>query len=118
MASGLAKLQLQGRRGEQIGATVPANIFQAVELVGYLGNGCRNDGLVERHEEDGETQGSRDEGKLRFTRVLGDGAIALGCGLVWFLVSLLAGRPIAECWKGKLLVRRHFEDGRQGAGKL
>ncbi len=84
------KGRLQGRRGEKVAAPIPANVLNAVEVIGDLGNGRRDDGLIEGNEEHGEAEGHQDHGQL---------------GAVWVVDTLVPVRSLAFCCWRVWLVR-------------
>lgn len=47
---------MQCARCEQIGRTIPSDIAQCLEMIRNLRNGSRDDSVVERNEEDRQTQ--------------------------------------------------------------
>lgn len=81
-----AKHELERRRRNHVRRTIPADITQAVEVVGDLGDGGRDDGAVEGDEEHG------DEGREH------DGPELERLGLVVLLGLLGEGRALGDCF--------------------
>ncbi|GJC89739.1 hypothetical protein ColLi_12577 [Colletotrichum liriopes] len=60
---------LQGGRGEEVRCAIPANVLDAAVLRRDGAEGRGDDGLVQRDEEDGETERGDDEDELQAGRV-------------------------------------------------
>jgi hypothetical protein len=71
---------LQRGRGQQVGGAVPADVLDGLKLARDGAQGGRDDGLVQRDEEDGQAQRGDDERQLDARRVDHVGVVDAGAG--------------------------------------